>query len=132
MKIVKEAIVMVFIIVSFACKDNATNPSINQPTRALSLRANATSGTSPCNIILTGTFNAYTDTTTMHTPDMFVIGGPGLTVIPYWLSGYPPIPAKRTYIDTLYFPYAGSFSVHMLLQTMTQDIYSDTITFTIN
>ena len=119
-------------LLSFSCKDNATNPIDTRPARALSLSANAAAGTAPCSIVITGTFNAYSDTTTMHTPDMFVIGGPGLTVIPYWLSGHPPIPAKRTYVDTVYFPYAGSYAIHMVLQTMAQNIYSDTLTFTIH
>lgn len=64
-------------------------------------------------------------------PDMFIIGGAGLTVIPYALPD-TTVPAKRIYTDTLNFPGAGTYSIHMLLQTTTHTIFSDTITITIH
>lgn len=118
------------VVFSFSCKDNPTKPDNTLPTRALSLSAKITAGTAPCDIILIGTFNAYTDTTKMRYPDMFIIGAAGLTVIPYSLSD-TTVSAKRTYIDTLHFPYTGTYSIHMLLQTTTQNISSDTMTITI-
>ena len=127
----KFTILILCIVFSFSCKDNSTNPKTILPTRALSLSASATTGTAPCDIVFTGTFNSYTDTTRMHFPDMFIIGSAGMTVIPYALPD-TTVPAKRIYIDTLHYPYAGSYSVHMLLQTTTQDISSDTITIAVH
>jgi hypothetical protein len=115
----------------FSCKDNSTSSNVILPTRALSLSASATTATAPRTIILTGTFNAYTDTTKMHSPDMFVVGGPGRIIIPFVLTGTPLIPAKKTYVDTMGFLVAGSYSIHMVLETSTQEISSDTIAITI-
>jgi hypothetical protein len=68
----------------------------------------------------------------MYVPDMFVVGGPGRIVIPYVLTGTTLIPAKRTYIDTIGFSTAGTYSIYMVIETSTQPITSDTLTFTIN
>jgi hypothetical protein len=120
------------IVLSFSCKDNPTESDKTLPTRALSLGANTTTGTTPCDVILTGTFNAYTDTTKMYVPDMFVVGAQGRIVIPYALTGTTSIPAKRIYVDTLGFTQAGTYSIYMALSTTTQMIYSDTLAITIH
>lgn len=130
MQSLKFTVLILCIVFSFSCKDNSTSPNATLPTRALSLSASTTTGTAPCDVILTGTFNAYTDTTKMYYPDMFIVGGPGRIVMPYSVGG-ATIPAKRIYVDTLHLP-AGSFSIHMVLSTTTQMISSDTIAITIH
>lgn len=131
MKVLRLAIFILCTVFSFSCKDNLTNPDTTLPKRALSLSASATEGTAPCDIIFTGTFNAYTDTTKMHYPDMFIISIPGRTFVPYVMPD-TTVPAKRTYIDTLFFQNAGTYSIHMLLQTTIENISSDTIVINIH
>ncbi len=117
--------------ITSSCKDEATSPDQALPTRELSLTAAAVTGTAPCDILFTGTFNAYADTLRLHVPDMFLMGGPGHTVIRYALPD-TSVPPKRTYSHVQQFAAQGKFHMFMVLQTMTRDVFSDTLTISIN
>jgi hypothetical protein len=127
-KIVSILFCMIFL---FSCKDNSTNPKSETPTRDLSINAITTSTTAPCSAIITGTFNAYSDTVQMYDPPFSVVVLTSKTYIPYTLSSVTTLSPKKTYMDTISLSTAGSYSVIMVLYTTTKAIVSDTISITV-
>ncbi len=128
MKTIRNILALLLLLCS--CKDAGSGPDTLTPTRELSLSASSLTGTAPCEITFTGTFNACTDTTRMYVPDMWLLGGPGRTIIRYALPD-TSVPAKRTYTSVRSFPAAGVFHMYMNLQVTTGDVWSDTLTITI-
>ena len=130
MTFIRIAGMVALLVTAFSCRHGSTSPEAEGPVRDLSLRASSATGVAPCDIVFTGTFNAYADTITMHVPDMFLMGGPGRTIIRYALPD-TSIPALRTYSSTRHFSSAGYYQMYMVLQTTTRDIFSDTLFITV-
>ncbi len=119
----KSIAIILLTLFCLSCKHIPTEVAIQRP---LKLSAATTSGTAPVDIVFTGTFNAYTDTTKVFIPETFFWCIPGRTLIPYQLSDIP-VAAKRVYVDTVKFPSSGDYRVFLLLQTTYGPTYSDTI-----
>jgi hypothetical protein len=130
MSIARVLCFVAFVIASVSCQDTSSNPIDVSTPRELSLTASSTTGIAPCDILLTGTFNAFSDTTRIHVPEMFVFGGPGMTVVRYTLLD-TSVAAKRTYTYSQHFVSEGTYSMFMILQTTTKDVFSDTLVVTI-
>jgi len=122
---------IVLLMVPVSCRHATTNPAEVLPTRELSLNASSATGLAPCDILFTGTFNNYNDTIRMHVPEVFLFGGSGKTVVRYALPD-TSVPAKRTYSYVEHFALQGTYSMFMVLQTTTKDVFSDTLAVTIH
>jgi hypothetical protein len=66
----------------------------------------------------------------MKVPDIFLMVTPGRTIIRYALPD-TFVKAQTTYSTTEHFSASGSYSVYMVLQSKTSDIFSDTLTIVI-
>ena len=121
---------LIFFALLPGCKDNPTT-QVSAPERSLSLSSNVNNVASPVDITFTGTFHAYSDTSKMHVPDMFLMGAPTRTIVRYILPD-TSTPAKRTYTSVQQFSSAGTYSIYMVLQTMQGDVFSDTLAIVVH
>lgn len=124
------AIYLLMSTLMFSCKDASVNDSDKGASRALSLSASTLRGTPPCDITFTGTLDSYADSMRMRVPDMFLMGVPGKTIVRYSLPD-TSVPVRKIYVRTERFNSQGIYSIHMVVQSIQGDIFSDTIAVTI-
>ncbi|MBI2429929.1 MAG: hypothetical protein HYV29_14265 [Ignavibacteriales bacterium] len=100
-------------------------------TPRLILTADKMSGSSPMTVKFTGKFLGKIDTIQMLVPDFFLFPGHGKTLIRYALPDTTQ-PAKQFYTEERTYTGQGVVKLVMVLQSKYRDIYSDTLTITIN
>ena len=116
-------VVIALVLSTLSCRESPTAVAVQQ---SLELTATPSSGTAPLDVVLTGNFNAYTDTTKVFIPETFFYVMAGKPLIQYRL-GDSVVAAKRVYSQTQTFTSAGTYRVCLLLQTTYGTTYSDTI-----